>query len=203
MFGFGRRGRRERGIARRLYGEVVRQARSPSFYADGGVPDTVNGRFEMVVLHAWLVIGRLAAGGDDARRIAQHLFDAMIVDMDRSLREMGVGDLGLGRKVKAMAGAYYGRSRAYDSALATGDADLSGALRRNVFGTVPPDRETEDAVGGMARYVRAAARDLRAQPVEAIARGRVRFVAYPPAGPESGCSPCPEPGRVMDNTPNR
>lgn len=186
MLDFGRRRRRERGVARRLYGEVVRQARSPSFYAHGGVPDTVDGRFEMVVLHAWLVIGRLTAGGDDARRIAQYLFDAMIVDMDRSLREMGVGDLGVGRKVKAMAEAYYGRSRAYDSALATGDADLSGALRRNVFGAVPPDSETEDAVDGMARYVRAAARGLRAQPVEAIARGRVRFADHLPTGPESG-----------------
>ncbi len=188
MPGFGRRKRkrRERGVAWLLYDEVVRQARSPSFYAGGGVPDTVDGRFEMVVLHAWLVIGRLTAGGDDARRIAQYLFDAMIVDMDRSLREMGVGDLGVGRRVKAMAEAYYGRSRAYDSASAAGDADLSGALRRNVFGTVPPDSETEDAVDGMACYVRATERGLRAQPVEAIARGRVRFADYPPTGPESG-----------------
>ncbi len=187
MLDFGRRKRRERGVARWLYDEVVRQARSPSFYTHGGVPDTVDGRFEMVVLHAWLVIGRLTAGGDDARRIAQYLFDAMIVDMDRSLREMGVGDLGVGRKVKAMAEAYYGRSRAYDSALATGDADLSGALRRNVFRfAVPPDGETEDAVDGMVRYVRATAQGLRAQPVETIARGRVRFPDYLPIDLESG-----------------
>jgi len=186
MPGFGRRKRRERAIARRLYDEVVRQARSPSFYADGGVPDTVDGRFEMVVLHAWLVIGRLTAGGDDAKRIAQCLFDAMIADMDRSLREMGVGDLGVGRKVKAMAEAYYGRSRAYDSALSAGGADLSGALRRNVFGTVPPDDETRGAVDGMARYVGAAAQGLREQPIEEIAQGRVRFVDYPVPDPESG-----------------
>ena len=187
---FGRRKRRERATARRLYGEVVRQARSPSFYAGGGVPDTVDGRFEMVVLHAWLVIGRLTAGGDEAKRIAQYLFDAMIADMDRSLREMGVGDLGVGRKVKAMAEAYYGRSRAYDSALAAaGDADLSGALRRNVFGTVPPDGETRGAVDGMARYVGAALRDLREQPVEEIAQGNVRFVDHWPVAGTGHRSP--------------
>lgn len=186
MPGFGRRRRRERAVAQRLYGAVVRQARSPSFYAGGGVPDTVDGRFEMVVLHAWLVIGRLTAGGDEAGRIAQRLFDAMIADMDRSLREMGVGDLGVGRKVKAMAEAYYGRSRAYDSALAAGAADLSGALRRNVFGTVPPDGGTRGAADGMARYVGAALRDLREQPVEEIARGHVRFVDYPAPDPQSG-----------------
>ena len=142
MFVFSRQKRREREIARRLYDQVVGQARSPSFYVDGGVPDTVDGRFEMVLLHAYLVIGRLMAGEDAAQRIAQYLFDTMITDMDRSLREMGIGDLSVGRKVKAMAEAYYGRSRAYDSALATSDADLSSALRRNVFGTTPSGSET-------------------------------------------------------------
>ena len=179
MFVFSRQKRREREIAWRLYDQVVGQARSPSFYVDGGVPDTVDGRFEMVVLHAYLVIGRLMAGEDAAQRIAQYLFDTMITDMDRSLREMGIGDLSVGRKVKAMAEAYYGRSRAYDSALATNDADLSSALRRNVFGTTPSESQTEDAVvDGMARYVTAALRRLREQPVEAIADGRVRFVDY-------------------------
>lgn len=179
MFVFSRQKRREREIARRLYDQVVEQARSPSFYVDGGVPDTVDGRFEMVVLHAYLVIGRLMAGEDAAQRIAQYLFDTMITDMDRSLREMGIGDLSVGRKVKAMAEAYYGRSRAYDSALAASDADLSSALRRNVFGTIPSESETENAVvDGMTRYVTAALRRLREQPVEAIADGRVRFEDY-------------------------
>ncbi|MCE2494205.1 MAG: hypothetical protein J4F40_16660 [Alphaproteobacteria bacterium] len=179
MFVFSRQKRREREIARRLYDQVVGQARSPSFYVDGGVPDTVDGRFEMVVLHAYLVIGRLMAGEDAAQRIAQYLFDTMITDMDRSLREMGIGDLSVGRKVKAMAEAYYGRSRAYDSALATSDADLSSALRRNVFGTIPSESETKNAVvDGMTRYVTATLRRLREQPVEAIADGRVRFVDY-------------------------
>jgi len=179
LFVFSRQKRREREIARRLYDQVVEQARSPSFYVDGGVPDTVDGRFEMVVLHAYLVIGRLMAGEDAAQRIAQYLFDTMITDMDRSLREMGIGDLSVGRKVKAMAEAYYGRSRAYDSALAASDADLSSALRRNVFGTIPSESETENAVvDGMTRYVTAALRRLREQPVEAIADGRVRFEDY-------------------------
>ena len=137
MFASLRRKKAESETALRLYEQVVTAARSPAFYTNGGVPDTVDGRFEMLILHTYLVVGRLMPGGDVSQRIAQYLFDTMITDMDRSLREMGVGDLSVGRKVKAMAEAYYGRSQAYDAALEADEVQLADAIRRNVFGTLP------------------------------------------------------------------
>lgn len=122
------------------------------------------------------------AGDEGARKIAQLLFDTMITDMDRSLREMGVGDLSVGRKVKAMAEAYYGRSKAYDEALLSGDEDLAEALRRNVFGTVPPESGNADsAVDGMVQYVRSAVRNFSEQSLEALTEGDVQFIDYPRA----------------------
>ena len=180
MFGRARRKRRDREIAGRLYGEVVGQARLPAFYADGGVPDTVDGRFEMVVLHTYLVVSRLMSGGEEPRRIGQVLFDTMITDMDRSLREMGVGDLSVGKKVRAMGEAYYGRSRAYDAALAGDDAPLGEALRRNVYGTLDQDDGGTDArIAQMVAYVTSSVRVLEAQSMEALTSGEVRFAAIP------------------------
>ena len=179
MFAFSRRKRRERETAQRLYDRVVGWARSPFLYAIGGVPDTVDGRFEMVVLHTYFVVGRLMAGDEGARKIAQLLFDTMITDMDRSLREMGVGDLSVGRKVKAMAEAYYGRSKAYDAALVSGDEDLAEALLRNVFGTVLPESGNADsAVEGMVQYVRSTVRNFSEQSLEALTEGDVQFIDY-------------------------
>jgi len=179
MFNFNRRKRREREIAQRLYDQVVVRARSPSLYAAGGVPDTVDGRFEMVVLHTYFVVGRLISDGEDSQRIAQFLFDTMITDMDRSLREMGVGDLSVGKKVKAMAEAYYGRSRAYDAALVSGDEDLAEALRRNVFGTVLSESEhTDSVVDGMVQYVKSTVRKIGEQSLEMLTGGDVQFIDY-------------------------
>lgn len=179
MFARSRRKRREREIARRLYDEVVRQARTPSLYAVGGVPDTVDGRFEMIVLHTYFVVSSLMGGGEEPQRIAQSLFDTMIADMDRSLREMGIGDLSVGRKVKAMAEAYYGRSHAYDAALASEDVVLAEALRRNVFGTVDAEGGGIDpSVDGMVRYVRSTIQMLNEQSIGALAAGEVLFVDY-------------------------
>ena len=92
-----------------LYGAVVAQARQVVFYRDLGVPDTVDGRFELIVLHMVLLLRRLNREGDDGAALRQALFDVLLDDMDRSLREMGVGDLGVGRRVKAMGKAFYGR----------------------------------------------------------------------------------------------
>ena len=90
-------------VARRLYEAVVAQARQPVFFAEWGVPDTIDGRFEMVTLHAHLLLRRLKDGGAETAPLAQALFDVMFADMDASLREMGAGDLGVGRRVKQLA----------------------------------------------------------------------------------------------------
>jgi len=179
MFTSLRRKKAENETARRLYAQVVTAARSPSFYTDGGVPDTVDGRFEMLVLHTYLVVGRLMSGSDVSKRIAQYLFDTMITDMDRSLREMGIGDLSVGKKVKAMAEAYYGRSQAYDAALEADEVQLADAIRRNVFGTLAADGNSQiSIVTGMVRYIQSTIGNLEKQSIDALTQGQIQFVEY-------------------------
>ena len=161
-------------IARRLYEAVVAHARQPVFFAEWEVPDTIDGRFEMVTLHAHLVLRRLKDGGAETAPLAQALFDVMFADMDASLREMGAGDLGVGRRVKQMATGFYGRVAAYDAGLAGGDGVLGAALRRNLFGTVSPSQES---LAAMADYVTRAAAALAHQPLDRIAGGTVAFTA--------------------------
>jgi cytochrome b pre-mRNA-processing protein 3 len=123
--------------AHAAYVRLVAQAREPVFYASHGVPDSLDGRFEMIALHLFLVLHRLKheAGTEKFR---QSLFDLMFGDMDRGLREMGTGDLGVGRQVKTMAKAFYGRIAAYEPGVDGDPAALEEGLRRNLFGTVQP-----------------------------------------------------------------
>lgn len=158
--------------ARALYDAVVAQARRPAFYQSGGVPDTVDGRFDLIALHAFLVMRRLKDEGQDARDLSQSLFDIMFADMDQSLREMGVGDMGVGPKVKRMAKAFYGRVAAYDQGLAEGDAVLAAALRRNLFRKTEP---MEAQVAAVAAYMRREDAALAAQELAALMDGRVVF----------------------------
>ena len=131
-----RRPRPVADIAARLYGAIVAQARQPVFYERLGVADTVTGRFEMVVLHLSLVIDRLQQG---EAALAQAVFDVYCVDMDRSLRELGIGDLGVPHRMKKMIEAFYGRSRAYREAMAAdGRSALVAAVERNVFSGAGP-----------------------------------------------------------------
>jgi cytochrome b pre-mRNA-processing protein 3 len=168
-----------------LYEAIVAQARDPVFYAGLGVPDTVNGRFEIVALHAFLVLRRLKAAAGPAAALGQALFDTMFADMDLSLREMGAGDLGVGRRVKVMAEGFYGRISAYDAALASPEPGaLVEALRRNVYGTLkPPAAAPAHALEALAHYVRASADRLAAQEDAELAAGRPRFAAPAHTGP--------------------
>lgn len=160
-----------------IYGALVAQARSPGLYLHAGVPDTLEGRFEMVMLHAFLVLRRLRTMGEPAKEMGQRVFDILFDDMDQTLREMGVGDLSVGKKIKAMAAAFYGRIAAYDEGLdATENATLEGALRRNVFAMGTP---SAPEVTALAAYVRAADRALAGQPVEALMAGKADFAAAP------------------------
>ena len=163
-----------RESAAALYASVVERARSAEFYAGGGVPDTLDGRFELISLHAFMVLRRLQAEPERTGDLAQALFDAMFDDMDRCLREMGAGDLGVGRRVKFMASSFLGRIKAYESGLDGDDETLRSALLRNLYGTVeaPPD-----GARAMARYMRDQSAALAAQPLDALLRGRVRFAA--------------------------
>jgi cytochrome b pre-mRNA-processing protein 3 len=167
-----------------LYARLVARARASVFYASLGVPDTLDGRFELVALHAFLVMHRLKSAESAARDLAQSLFDAMFADFDRSLRELGTGDLSVGREVRRMAEAFYGRAAAYERGLA-GDAALGEALARNLYGTTTA---TPASLAAMARYVESALATLRQATTAALLAGRVDFgplpVAEPaPAGP--------------------
>jgi len=155
-----------------LYGQAVAAARDPGVYQLLGVPDTLDGRFDMVGLTVALLIRRLRALPPPGPALAQAVFDAMFSDMDVNLREMGVGDLSVGRKVKDMWEAFHGRAGAYEAALAARDGDaLEAALARNVWRGAAP-------AGGPARLARLAlAQDaaLAAQGLAALAAGRARF----------------------------
>jgi cytochrome b pre-mRNA-processing protein 3 len=121
-----------RGTIEAIYGMIVAQAREPLFYQAMGVPDTVNGRFDMVLLHLWMVLRRLRRfeGGAD---LSQALFDHFCGDMDDNLREMGVGDLTVPKRMQKFGEAFYGRAAAYDRALEAGAEPLAQALCKNIL----------------------------------------------------------------------
>lgn len=158
--------------AHALYAAAVTQARRDSFYLRGGVPDTIDGRFDMVALHAYLILRRLGREGKQASALSQAIFDIMFADMDQNLREIGVGDLSVGKKVKAMAKAFYGRIAAYDAGLEGGDRELGEALRRNVYRKSTVD---DEQVAVMVTYVRRQAAALDSQPLESFMAGEVTF----------------------------
>lgn len=116
-----------------LYATIVAAARQPKFYSDWNVPDSIDGRFDMMILHVFLVMDRLRHFGGEADALRQALTDHFFAEMDKALREVGVGDLTVGKKVRKMAEAYFGRATAYSTAMAAGQNEMSLALARNVF----------------------------------------------------------------------
>jgi cytochrome b pre-mRNA-processing protein 3 len=169
-----RRGRIERaGFA--LYNRAVAAGRETFFYETLGVPDTLDGRFDLVGLHVALLIRRLRHDVAPGPALAQAVFDAMFSDMDVNLRELGVGDLSVGKRVRAMWEAFHGRARAYETALDAADpAALSAALVRNVW----RGRETiviAEAARHLAALTRAEDTHLARQGLAALAAGEVNF----------------------------
>ncbi|MCC2112635.1 MAG: ubiquinol-cytochrome C chaperone [Hyphomicrobiales bacterium] len=170
---FGRLFRRRRDdTAHNIYAGLVAQSRQPVFYIAYGVPDTPEGRFEMIVLHAVLLFLRLENETTEAAKRAQEVFDVFIDDLDGALREMGVGDLSVPKKMRRLGEAFYGRAAAYREALEKADGSaLDEALARNVYGgdAVPEN------VAVLSTYARAAAADLAAQVTADLVVGRVGF----------------------------
>ena len=171
---------KHRDQAHRLYLAVVKQARAPVFYRQCGAPDTLDGRFEMILIHAVLLLRRLRDEGEAGTELGQAMFDVMIDDMDQSLREMGVGDLGVGRRVKAMAKAFFGRAAVYEAGLSTADDDageaLMAALGRNLFGTVSVEAR---CLSTMAGYMRDVSSRLEGQSTADLLAGAVDFGEAP------------------------
>jgi cytochrome b pre-mRNA-processing protein 3 len=168
---FSRNGETARRAAR-LYAAAVAEARRPEFYLAHGVPDTVCGRFEMVALHVFLILHRLKGEGAEAAALAQALFDTMFADMDRNLRELGIGDMSVGREIRGLAESFYGRVAAYDRGLEAGGLAL--ALRRNIFAG-----ENEPGALALADYMRNAVEVLRGIETSRIVGGEVRFPGPP------------------------
>ena len=160
-----------------VYVRLVEQSRRPEFYLHCGVPDTLDGRFDMLVLHVFVVLDRLAGQGEREEAFAQSLFDHLFADMDVNLREMGVGDLSVGKKVRQMAEAFYGRARAYHDGLQAGDDEaVAAALRRNLFRSTVPAAEH---VGAMTAYLRREWTNMAKMPFEVLLTGRICFGPAP------------------------
>jgi cytochrome b pre-mRNA-processing protein 3 len=158
-----------------LYAQAVAAAREPLFYLVHGVPDTLDGRFDLVTLFAALVIERLRTASAPGPELAQAVFDAMFSDMDVTLREMGVGDLSVGKKMRKMWEAFHGRALAYGAALQAADeVVLAVAIARNIWRGKPPPDGAAEFLAGHALNVH---RDLTGQSLEALALGEIRLVA--------------------------
>ena len=166
--------RASKALIEQIRGEIVAAARRPELYEALGAPDRIDGRFELLTLHAGLVLRRLAALGGVADAIAQDLVDSLFPHFDDTLREMGLSDIGVAKRLKTMGSAFYGRNAAYAAALDDGSpADLAAALARNVYGAT--DREAGPKAEALARHVASLDAALGSIPIEAFTEGRFRF----------------------------
>jgi cytochrome b pre-mRNA-processing protein 3 len=169
-----------RTVIASLYARIATASREPGLYGSLGVPDTLEGRFEALCLHMVLALRGLRELPPPADEVGRDLTDAFFGDLDASLREMGVGDTAVPKRMKKLGEAFYGRARAYDQALNSGDEDaLGAALGRNVIGQEAPAR-------ALARYALAADRDFKALSLDAILD---RGFTFPPPGSFTGEGP--------------
>ena len=162
-----------RKVGHKLYISTVNQARTPLLFSKLGVPDTLDGRFDLVVLHVGLVFRRLRSSGLQGKKMSEVVFSVMFDDLDQSVREMGVGDIRVGKKVKAMARAFYGRCLAYDQALdSKNQSELVKALLKNVYGS---ENTMGYEVNCLAAYVANVANELSVQSDHLILSGKISF----------------------------
>jgi cytochrome b pre-mRNA-processing protein 3 len=157
------------GTIETIYGMIVTQAREPLFYRDLGVLDTVNGRFDLLVLHLWMVLRRMKSVEAGAG-LSQALFDRFCEDMDANLREMGVGDTTVRKRMRAFGEAFYGRVAAYDLALDAGREPLALALGKNILNGGQLDKARRLAI-----YAEAALADLAAVDDTTLLGGSWKF----------------------------
>jgi cytochrome b pre-mRNA-processing protein 3 len=172
LAGFLRKRDKFERAAFQLYGAAVAAARDPYLFATLGVPDTLDGRFDAIALYVFLIIRRLSEAPEPGPALAQAVFDAMFLDMDINLREMGVGDMSVGKRNRAMWEAFHGRSAAY--AAAWDDlAALEASLARNFWrGQGAP----AGAASALGRVARAQAACLAEQDIETMLRGDIHFL---------------------------
>lgn len=168
----GRDRRANQAIVDALYFTIVAAARQPRFYSELHVPDTPLGRFEMMSLHMVLTLRRLRGANGPLRQIAQDLTDAYFLEVDHSLRELGIGDVAVPKRMKKLARMFYGRAQSYGDALEAGDAvELASALQRNIR----PDLAQWDGAAELANYVATASSSLEQQSLDRLAQGELAF----------------------------
>jgi cytochrome b pre-mRNA-processing protein 3 len=159
---------------RALYALAVAQARTPALYSDLGVPDTAEGRFEAYSLHVVVLLDRMRGQGEAATEVSQRLFDTYVADLDHALRELGVGDLAVGRKMRKLGEAFYGRCKSYEAAFAA--LPDQEALQALLVRTVYADVETPPA-DRLIAYVLDQRAALAAQPIEPMLAGEAAWKA--------------------------
>jgi cytochrome b pre-mRNA-processing protein 3 len=164
--------RASKALIEQLRGEIVAAARRPALYEAMGAPDRIDGRFELLTLHVGLVLRRLVAIGGLGRDMAQELVNSVFLHFDDTLREMGLSDVAVSKRLRAIREAFYGRNAAYAAALDSGSRPaLEAALARNIYGAP----KGAARAGALADYVAAVDAALAETPLESFATGRFRF----------------------------
>lgn len=178
IFGFFRQRKHNQVIVDRQYSTLTAMARHPFFYTDLDVPDTVMGRFEMLSAVLILFFRRTAKSERSGQELAQEIVDAFFQDVDHSIRELGVGDQSVPKRMKKLAGMFYGRLESYAAALDTSDRDrLALALRRNIY---PEAGEAAPTMSGLADWIMKVDAELAARPEEEVVSGGLSMM--PPGG---------------------
>jgi cytochrome b pre-mRNA-processing protein 3 len=175
LFGWLKKKDRKQTAAFELYTAMVTQSRQPDFYAKLGVPDTIEGRFDLILVHAFILFRRLKADDGD-RDLAQRIFDVMFADLDQNMREMGIGDVGILKRIRKMSESYHGRIVAYEEGVQSGAAELAAALDRNLFA----DRKvSNEQLMAMVGYIHDALTSLENQTILQMQNGAVHFPDVP------------------------
>ena len=174
---------RQDRLADRIYGHCVDMARAPAHYGHGRIEDTTDGRFDLLVLHMFIMVDRIDGAGPAGAALVQAMIDSFVRDMDRNLREMGAGDVGVAKRMKYMVHALNGQLHAYRRAVAGNPDSLDETLARTMF----PDSDNSDAIsndamamvtisaGRLATYVRAQRARLRDEPDGNVLAGRAKM----------------------------
>lgn len=169
IFGLFRKKNQNQSIIDRQYAVLTSAARIPFFYSDLDVPDTVMGRFELLSIVMILFFRRTSKSQTSGQELAQEIVDAFFQDIDHSIRELGIGDQGVPKRMKKLAGMFYGRLESYAGALEARDAEaLADALRRNIY----PDKQDAPAMLGLAEWMMAAEATLAGIGEDELSRGQ-------------------------------
>ena len=180
---FGTRRDENAEIVGKLYDKIVAAARQPVFYAEWNVPDTPLGRYEMMALHMFLFLHRTRGATGSLAALSQDLTDEFFKDVDHSLCELGIGDVGVPKRMKKLARMFYGRAESYGTALDAGDRDaLMQALARNIL----PGAQEWPQAGQLADYVTASASALKSQADDSLVAGEVAYLPAETVPQEKG-----------------